>query len=34
MHKMLMALRGVEIEGNVLTFLIELRAGCGSQTLG
>ena len=33
LHEMLMALRGIEIEGNVFAFLIELRASFGSQTL-
>ena len=31
---MLMTLRGIEIEGNVFAFLIQLRAGRGSQALG
>ena len=34
LHEMLMALRGVEIEGNVFAFLIELRAGCRQPGAG
>ena len=32
-HQMLLRLGGIEIERNVFAFLIELRAGCGRQTL-
>ena len=30
---MLMAIRGVEVERDILAFLIQLRTGCGRQAL-